>query len=71
MGSSNLPDESAGRYDKYDEEKFVRTREAIMTMLPTLFKSGSSRWSSYEVLESLIDGTVAEICDTWMEKTNE
>jgi predicted RNA-binding Zn-ribbon protein involved in translation (DUF1610 family) len=60
-------DENAEIAQDLDDKKFVKSREAILLLLPKIFPDGSSRFSSMEVLERLIDETVEEIARIWLE----
>lgn len=62
-----LPDENAVPYAELDDDKFVKSREAILRLLPQLFHDGSARWSSLEIMEHFIDETVGEIAHIWLE----
>lgn len=53
-------------YAALPDKEFVETREAILRLLPKLFREGSCRYSSLDVVEYLVDDTVAEIAGVWI-----
>lgn len=59
-------DENAEIASDLDDKKFVKSREAILLLLPKLFPSGSSKWQSLDILEFYIDETVEEIARIWV-----
>lgn len=59
-------DENAEIAPDLDDEKFVKSREAILMLLPKLFRPGSSRFTELEYVERLIDETVEDIAHLWI-----
>lgn len=51
-----------------DDNKFIKSREAILLLLPKLFHKESARWSSLDIMEHFIDETVEEIAHIWSDK---
>lgn len=58
-------DENAEIGEDLDDRKFVKSREAILRLLPWLFPYGSSKWKSLDIMEHFIDETVEEIARMW------
>lgn len=58
-------DENAPIGSDLPDKEFVKSREAILMLLPRLFRDGSGRWSSLDIMEHFIDETVEEIAHIW------
>lgn len=65
MTDLNAIDENAPIGNDLPDKEFVQTREAILLLLPRLFRPGTMRWSDYAVVERLVDETVDEIGHIW------
>lgn len=59
-------DENAEIGTDLDDKKFVESREAILYLLPKLFRPGSSRFTDLSYVERLVDETVEEIARIWL-----
>lgn len=59
-------DENAEIAPDLDDAKFVKSREAILLLLPKLFPNGSSKFQSLDIIERLIDEVVEEIAHIWI-----
>lgn len=59
-------DENAEIAPDLDDDKFVKSREAILRLLPRIFPKKSSRFSDLDILEHFIDETVEEIARLWI-----
>lgn len=58
-------DENAPLAPDLPDREFVKSREAILRLLPRLFRDGSAKWSSLDVIEHFVDETVVEIARIW------
>lgn len=47
------------------DKEFVKTREAILLLFARVFPAGSSKWSSLDIVEHLVDETVDEVARIW------
>lgn len=65
-------DENLDTTSDLDDKKFVKSREAILLLLPKLFPNQSARWSKIKIVQHFIDETVEEIARIWLDqdKTN-
>lgn len=65
MKSITLTDENTPIGSSLPDKEFVETREAILELLPRLFKPGTARWTDLAILEYLVDETVDDIGHIW------
>lgn len=63
-----LSDENLPPGANLPDAPFIATREAILDLLPKLFRPGTCRYSRLDVIEHIIDETVADIGDVWKPK---
>lgn len=66
MSNLSLIDENAPIGPDLPDKEFVKSREAILRLLPKLFPDKSSKWQSLEILEHFVDETVEEIARIWL-----